>query len=118
MSNLRCTSEESRLVAATATFGLVEDEPGALRLVGELDLAGVPEVRDRLVEWQGDVELDCSGLTFIDASGLKMLGAIHYACARRGAKLLIVNPSPCVIRLLELTGLDALFAVCAESSAP
>ena len=41
--------------------------PRRLCLSGELDMAGVPEVRARLGAMTGDVELDCSGLTFIDA---------------------------------------------------
>ena len=51
--------------------------PQRLCLTGELDMAGVPDVRVRLVAMSEDVELDCSGLTFIDASGLRVLVAAH-----------------------------------------
>ena len=71
-----------------------------------------------LIGWSGDVEVDCAGLTFIDASGLRLFVALHNACQARGAKLSIVSPSRCVVRLLELTGLDAVLDVRAESSAP
>ena len=82
-------------------------DPQVLRLVGELDLSGVPELRARFAELGGGVDVDCSGLDFIDASGLGVLVAAHRACDARGAKLVIVDPSPCVRRLLELTSLDA-----------
>ena len=49
------------------TFVAEQARPGSLRLLGELDAAGVPEVWARLVGVDGDVELDCAGLTFIDA---------------------------------------------------
>jgi len=89
-----------------------------LCLVGELDLAGVGEVRARLVATHGDIELDCSRLTFIDASGLSVLVAGHRLCEARGATLTIVDPSPCVARLLALTGLDSILGGPAKSSAP
>ena len=97
-------------------FRVVRDGPGRLRLAGELDMAGVPEVWARLAGEGGDVELDCSGVTFIDASGLHLFVRVHRACEARGATLAIVDPSWYVIRLLALTGLDAVLGVPAESS--
>ena len=100
------------------TIVVQHDRPRGVRLLGELDLAGVPKVRAALGERSGDVEVDCAGLTFIDASGLRVFVAAHTACRARGARLLIVNPSRCVVRLLELTGVDTLLDVRVESSAP
>ena len=95
----------------------MQEEPGKLRLLGELDLAGVPEVWARLAGVTGDVELDGAGLTFIDAAGLRLFVAIHAGCEARGARLSIVNPSRSVIRLVDLTGLAATLDVRTESSA-
>ncbi|RPI11998.1 MAG: anti-sigma factor antagonist [Actinobacteria bacterium] len=81
-------------------------------------MAGVPDVRVRLLAMSEDVELDCSGLTFIDASGLRVLVAAHCDCEARGAMLTIVDPSKCVVRLLALTGLDAVLGGRTESPAP
>ena len=100
------------------TLVVEQVRPGSVRLLGELDAAGVPEVWAQLAAVDGDVELDCSGLTFIDASGVRLFVAVQAACRARGAKLSIVNPSRCVVRLVELTGLDAMLDVRAESSAP
>jgi anti-anti-sigma factor len=99
------------------TFVAEQAGLGSLRLLGELDAAGVPEVWARLVGADEDVQLDCAGLTFIDASGVKLFVAIQAACHARGAKMSIVNPSRCLIRLIDLTGLAAEFDVRAESSA-
>jgi anti-anti-sigma factor len=58
-------------------FEVIETGPRRVRLVGELDLAGVAEVRAHLARLDGDIEVDCSGLTFIDCSGLGMFVGIH-----------------------------------------
>ena len=87
-------------------------------LCGELDLDGVPGLGGRLVGVEGDVTLDCSGLTFLDSSGLALFVTTHRACQARGAKLAIVNPSRCVIRLLELTGLSTLLTEPSAHSDP
>ena len=98
-------------------FRIEEAGPRRVRLCGELDMAGASAVRDRLFAMTGDVELDCSGLTFVDASGLRVFVAAHRRCAERGAKLTIVDPSRCVVRLLALSGLDSVLDCRAERPA-
>jgi anti-anti-sigma factor len=92
-------------------FPIASSQPTSARLSGELDLAAVADVGRRLLEVDGDVELECSELTFIDAAGLRLLVAIHRRCDDRGATLAIVNPARCVVRLLALTGLDGVLTV-------
>jgi anti-anti-sigma factor len=84
---------------------------GRLRLVGELDLAGVPALRAVLADVDGDIELDCSGLTFIDCSGLRVLEDTQRACEAAGVHLCLIAPSRCVTRLLDLAELDGFFDV-------
>ena len=85
-------SPACRMVRACGTCAVSSTPPGYRML------------SDRLTGVEGDVTLDCSGLTFLDSSGLALFVATQRACRARGAKLVIVNPSRCVIRLLELTG--------------
>jgi anti-anti-sigma factor len=118
MSNSCGSSDVQSFNGVGSVFTCVQDRPGVWNLCGELDAAGVPELRDRLTGVAGDVTLDCSGLTFLDSSGLALFVAAHRACRARGAELVIVNPSRCVIRLLELTGLCTLLAVPSTRSAP
>jgi anti-sigma B factor antagonist len=96
------------LVGDLVGFLVARDGVGQLRLFGELDASEVPRVRACLVDVAGDIELDCSGLTFIDAAGVGLFVELHTECQARNAKLLIINPSPCVIRILELTGLESM----------
>jgi anti-sigma B factor antagonist len=95
---------------------IVEMGPSRLAVIGELDLAGVPELEAQLAACVGDVALDCSGLTFVDASGLGLLVRTRNACDTRGVKFTLVEPSGCLLRLLSITGLDAVFLTTLDGS--
>lgn len=97
---------------------IVEMGPSRLAIVGELDLAGVPKLDAQLTGCDGDVALDCSGLTFVDAAGLGLFVRTRSACETRGAKFTLVDPSGCLVRLLSITGLDAMFLTMLEGSGP
>jgi anti-anti-sigma factor len=92
-------------------------QPAIVRLTGELDLAGVPRLRSALAGLDGDVELDCSGLEFIDAAGLRAFQLAHEACAERGCKLVLRDPSSAVSRLLQIVRLDTVFLIRGTSEA-
>jgi anti-anti-sigma factor len=98
-------------------FEIARDGPGRLRLFGELDMREVPRVRARLVGADGDLELDCAGVTFIDAAGVRLFVELRADCDARRATLRISNPSRCVVRLLELTALDSVFLGAPEGGA-
>jgi anti-anti-sigma factor len=93
-------------------------EPHLVRLVGELDMSGATRVFERLAELDGDIDVDCSGLAFIDASGLRSLLAAHQICDARGNKLVVVAPSRQVRHLLDLTSLDAVLFQRSDGSEP
>ena len=76
-----------------------------------------PIVRPRLAELDGDVELDCAGLTFMGAAGINLFVEIHQICLARGAKLTVVNAPRCVTWLLALTELDGVFDVRSRDAA-
>ncbi|MBV9659858.1 MAG: STAS domain-containing protein [Acidimicrobiales bacterium] len=89
----------------------VVTEGRVLRLVGELDLAGVPEATTALVPAGGDLVVDCAALTFLDAAGLGVLVGAYASCEAAGVDLILVDLAPCMTRLLGLTGLDHHFFV-------
>ena len=91
---------------------------GASRLapVGELDSAGVPELEAQLTTCDGDVVLDCSGLTFVDAASLGLFVRARVSCETRGVAFTLVEPSRCVQRLLSITDLDGVFLPSLEGS--
>jgi anti-anti-sigma factor len=59
----------------------------------------------------GDVDLDCSGVDFIDAAGLGAFVRAHQQCAARGAQLVVVDPSRAVLRLLQMVELDTVLDI-------
>jgi anti-sigma B factor antagonist len=93
------------------TVGVAGENPAVVRVEGELDLAGVSRLVAVVERLDGDIELDCSGLTFIDAAGLGALVKAHRTCENRGAQLVVLDPSPTVTRLLYLAELDMVLHV-------
>jgi anti-anti-sigma factor len=78
-----------------------------MALEGELDLATTRELEARLGEDDvaaGDVVMDLSQLSFIDASGLRALVAAYRAAVARGHSLSVTRTSPPLERMLSLTG--------------
>jgi anti-anti-sigma factor len=75
-------------------------------LHGELDLAGVEHAEHALRRAERDgrvIVVDLSGLTFMDAAGLRVMLAAN---ERLGSRLTFRGCTPQVRRLLELTGTD------------
>jgi anti-sigma B factor antagonist len=109
---------EEALDPVAFTVSVDEGRGAVVRLTGELDLAGVPLLQSVLARLDGDVELDCSGLEFIDASGLRAFHEALRTCDGRGCKLVLVDPSPAVLRLLQMVEMDTVFLIRQESEAP
>jgi anti-anti-sigma factor len=75
---------------------------GELRLIGELDMAGVDLVVRSLAQAEGHdgpITLDLSELTFIDGAGARVI----LQAARRRC-LVLRSPSPMVLMVLRLVG--------------
>ena len=75
---------------------------------GELDAATASRLVEDLkndVEQDGDLELEMSGVSFVDSTGLRALLQLAKALEGRGT-LLLRNPSRNVQRLLDITGVD------------
>jgi anti-anti-sigma factor len=93
---------------------LTADEQRALvRLVGELDLAAVPQAQQTIERAErrrpATLELDLSTLAFMDSTGLRlMLSARERALAARRRLLLRRGPRA-VQRVFEITALAPLF---------
>ena len=94
-----------------AHVSLVSSEgmgPTVISVVGELDFATVPGLLQRLNDVTGDVELDCSRLTFLDCNGLDALIGAHRGCEARGSTLKIRNLAGVCLRVLRMARADSL----------
>ena len=81
-----------------------------LALSGRLDVREAADVRMVLVDavpaGAGDLVLDLSGLSGLDATGLGVLVGAHRRAQRAGRVLVLRDVTPAVGRLLLLTRLD------------
>jgi anti-sigma B factor antagonist len=99
------------------SIDLKNDNDGTLvfRLRGSLDLATAPTVRaaltDATEQGSNNLIVDLTQLEFLDSTGLGVLIGAHRRRAEHGGTFrLIVSEGP-ISRLLNITGLIAVFAV-------
>jgi anti-sigma B factor antagonist len=101
----------------------VRDQDGytITAISGDLDIACVPAVRERLLGILGPhvsrIVVDLAGVTFCDASGLAVLIGASRRAWLLGGVLRLAAPSPPVTAVLRLTGLDLQFEIFATVSA-
>ncbi|MBB5960682.1 anti-anti-sigma factor [Saccharothrix tamanrassetensis] len=88
-----------------------------VRVAGELDMH-TSEVLERELRQAVDsvlppapVVLDLDGVTFMGSPGLSLMLEQHVRCAGRGSQFRVVASHRAVLRPLELTELDNVFAV-------
>jgi len=89
--------------------------PALVRLVGEFDLAAKATVLDALGPLcsvpSHTMELDLSGLSFIDSSGIAVLIELHHRSTECGGTLLLLNPHPQVLKALKMTAVDSVMTI-------
>lgn len=99
------------------SIDLKTEENGTLifKLRGSLDLATAPTVRAALTEatekGNHDLLVDLTQLEFLDSTGLGVLIGAHRRAAERGGSLRLVIADGPISRLLNITGLIAVFSV-------
>ena len=80
-----------------------------IALVGELDMATVPDLSSALKALVEDgppeLVLDLSGLSFIDSSGLAVFMKTQQRLRKQGRTLSITSPRPNALRVFETSGL-------------
>lgn len=81
-------------------------------LEGDLDLASATELEvvvSPMIASDRVVVLDCEGLTFMDSTGLRLLGRLHQAAQAAHHRLLLGRVSEPVRRVLQVAGLVDYF---------
>lgn len=83
-------------------------------LSGEVDIYTASELKKTVTvaldEKLGDIEFDCSKLTYIDSTGLGVLIGFLKKLDQQ-YKIIIKNPKNNIIKLLKITGLDKIFVI-------
>src|SRR5262245_15051484 len=82
-------------------------------LAGECDITEAHRL-ERALRDAGratEVRLDVGELSFLDSSALRVLYAASAELVAVGSRLVLVNPSPGIRRVLEIAGLDRRFEI-------
>jgi anti-anti-sigma factor len=92
------------------------DTTVVLAVTGGVDVATADDVRDvglgvLACSQCTTLWVDPSGVTFLDSTGLGALIALHHAAVASARRLVLRDPCPSTRRLLQLTGLSAVFEV-------
>jgi len=87
--------------------------PTMVTVLGDLDLANAPLLRACFASIDGHIDVECSGLGFVDSEGLGVLASTQ---ARTDANFVFVEPSRSLVRLLRATGLDASLEIRSAAS--
>jgi stage II sporulation protein AA (anti-sigma F factor antagonist) len=86
------------------------DDEVLLLLHGELDISSSGRFARELLEAErGEpalLVLDAADLAFMDVAGLRVILEAARRARKRGSHLSVINPSPPIRRLFELTGID------------
>jgi anti-anti-sigma factor len=83
-------------------------------MTGRLDIAGAEVVAQPLATLSGSkssLYLDMAGVTFVASLGLRQLVSAAKALARRGGRLVLLNPSANVAEVITLSGLDRILQI-------
>lgn len=94
----------------------LDREQMCLRLTGEVDHHRAGELMRQMeqqldLESPSQVELDLSGVTFMDSSGIALLLRLHRSLSLTGGRLRVTGVPPQPAKVLKAAGLNRLFSV-------
>ena len=94
------------------------ERQGNIRLIelsGRFDIIGTGEIETKFTGYcSGDkvhVIVDLAGVDFLASIGIRLLTLTAKSVASRGGKMVLLNPSPDVQNVLEMTGIPAIIPI-------
>lgn len=86
-----------------------------IKLIGKLDIAGVGQIETQFAGYcSGEkvrVVVDLTDVDFLASIGIRLLTLTAKSVAGRGGKMVLLNPSPEVQHVLEMTGIPAMIPI-------
>ena len=87
----------------------------SVKVSGRLDTLSsndlMSKVKENLDDTVKEVAVDCSNLTYISSSGLRVLMTIYKKIAPKGGALTLMDLTPQVGEVLNITGMANLFNI-------
>ncbi len=106
---------EEEGMADQNTWDFEVGEGGTVKLSGEIDFVVTPKVRTMLLEHvkksDGPVNLDLSGLNYLDSAGLAVFIELRRVLQEEGRDVQIVQAHPQVKKIFTLTQVGRLFGM-------
>ena len=97
------------------SIGAENENETVVKVVGELDLATAPRLREALVDLSKKgarrVTVDLADMEFIDSTGLSVLMAAWKRMRENGGDLALQSPSASAMKVFEITGATRLFTI-------
>lgn len=92
-----------------------QDNATVVELTGRLDTPASQEVaiafQPLMEAAAGTIILDCSGLTYISSSGLRIFLSLRKAAATKGGKVIVKNICDSIRQVFMMTGFLTLFEI-------
>lgn len=96
-------------------YSELENDIRLIKLIGRLDILGVGAIETRFAGYcSGDnarVVVDLSQVDFLASIGIRLVMLTAKSLASRGGRMVLLNPSPEVQNVLEVTGIPALMPI-------
>jgi len=99
---------EIRNEGETASIKLLI-EGDTCRLSGRLDAIGVEKIRNTLLNWDSDLNLDLKMLDYISSAGLGLFLMTYKKLNKSSCKMRLFNLKPEIRNIFILAGFDTLF---------
>jgi anti-anti-sigma factor len=86
-----------------------------IKLTGKLDIIGTGEIETKFAGYCSGANVrmivDMSGVDFLSSIGIRLLTMNAKSLASRKGKMVILNPTAEVQRVLEITGIPAIIPI-------
>ena len=85
-----------------------------LRLEGRLDTTSAPAAQDAFLKVAGEyakITLDFASLSYVSSAGLRAILTLQKQVNRTGGSLTLINVSPAVMEVFEMTGFSGVLNI-------
>lgn len=93
----------------------LENNIRLIKLHGKLDIDGTNQIESQLADYcEGEnprIVLDLIDVDFLASIGIRLLTLTAKSVASRGGKMVLLNPTPDVRHVLDVTGIPAMIPV-------
>jgi anti-anti-sigma factor len=107
--------DEEQVKKMEMHYSQLDNGIGLIKLGGKLDIIGTGEIETKFTGYcAGDkvrVVVDLSGVDFLASIGIRLLVLTAKSVASRKGKLALLNPTPEVNAVLEVTGIPAIIPI-------